>query len=120
MDSYNWSLASLLQLNRPVFHCVYLDGAHTWAVDGFTFCLIDRLLIPGGLLVVDDWDWSINMSKTLCMDETMRAMYPPYQREANQVKMIIDLLVKPAGYTEVLKNVVYQKGISNGEESKAG
>jgi hypothetical protein len=38
LDSYNWSLMRMLRQNpAPVFDYVYLDGAHTWAIDGLTF-----------------------------------------------------------------------------------
>ena len=42
MDSYNWSLMRLLaKHDGPVFDYVFLDGAHTWALDALAF-LPDR------------------------------------------------------------------------------
>src|SRR5690349_10088605 len=49
LDSYNWSLKLILERHRDVrFDYVYLDGAHTWAIDALTFFLCDTLMNVGG------------------------------------------------------------------------
>ena len=66
LDSYNWSLMTLLQDSpAPFFDYIYLDGAHTWAVDALAFFLVDLLLKPGGYIDFDDYYWTIDGSPTI-------------------------------------------------------
>ena len=59
MDSYNWSLMQLLaEHGGRCFDYVFLDGAHTWALDALAFLLVDRLLTPGGYVDFDDYGWT--------------------------------------------------------------
>lgn len=93
--SYTWRLMKMLEEDpRPRFDFCYLDGAHSWFVDGFAFFLVDRLLEPGGWIVFDDLDWSYAASPSLSGTEWVRAM-PPDERDAPQVRKIFDLLVVP-------------------------
>ena len=43
----------------------FIDGAHTWDTDGFAFCLVDRMLRPGGWIIFDDLNWTHAHSPTL-------------------------------------------------------
>ncbi len=43
---------------EPCYDFVYLDGAHNFTVDGLAMVLIERLLMPGGWLLLDDMDWT--------------------------------------------------------------
>ena len=57
LDSYNWGLAKLLDENAgPIYDYVFLDGAHSWAVDALAAFLSDRMLKVGGYLDFDDYD----------------------------------------------------------------
>jgi hypothetical protein len=38
---------------------VFLDGAHTFAIDALTFFLTDRLLKIGGHFDFDDYSWKL-------------------------------------------------------------
>lgn len=40
----------------PSFGYVYLDGVHTWAIDGLAFVLLDRMLRLGGAIEFDDYN----------------------------------------------------------------
>jgi predicted O-methyltransferase YrrM len=42
----------------PRFDFVYLDGAKNWTIDGLAVVLVEKLLRPGGWLLVDDLDWT--------------------------------------------------------------
>lgn len=93
--SYTWRLMRMLQEDpNPRFDFCYIDGAHSWAVDGFAFFLVDRLLRPGGWILFDDMNWSFGKSETMRSTELVRAM-PPDERDLQQVRLIWDLLVKP-------------------------
>ena len=92
--SYTWRLMRLLQEDpSPRFDLCYLDAAHSWFVDGFGFFLVDRLLKPGGWLVLDDLRWAFSSSSIRDTDY-VRAM-PMDERDANQVELVYELLVKP-------------------------
>jgi hypothetical protein len=57
LDSYNWGLAKLLDENAGrIYDYVFLDGAHSWAVDALAAFLSDRMLKVGGYLDFDDYD----------------------------------------------------------------
>jgi hypothetical protein len=113
LDSYNWSLMKLLRDHpAPFLDYVYLDGAHTWAHDALAFCLIDRLLLPGGYIDFDDHDWTIDGSPTVNPRAfpTMRKLYTEEQMATPQVRMIVDLLVRPGNrYAEVVPNKIFRK-----------
>jgi predicted ribosomally synthesized peptide with nif11-like leader len=113
LDSYNWSLAKLLREHRePIFDYVFLDGAHTWAHDALAFFLLDRLLVPGGYLDFDDYDWTIASSPTTNPQRVpaMNSLYTEEQMRTKQIKMVVDFLVRRTpGYVEVHENKIFQK-----------
>lgn len=110
-DSYNWSLAKAM-MEGISYDFVFIDGAHTWHHDGMAFMLADKMLRPGGLMVFDDTNWAIGLSKTMCPDiyPEVIEQYTEEQITALQVKMIIELLVMPdPRYEEVIKYFAYRK-----------
>ena len=46
----------------PRFDLCYFDGGHTWDYTGFGLLLVDMLLRPGGIIVIDDLNWTIARS----------------------------------------------------------
>src|SRR6187401_1593211 len=51
--SYTWRLMRMLEEDpTPRYDFCYLDGAHSWFVDGFAFFLVDKLLKPGGWMLL--------------------------------------------------------------------
>jgi predicted O-methyltransferase YrrM len=60
---------------RPLYDFCYLDGAHDFTIDGLAAVLVEKLLTPGGWLLVDDLDWtraadpSVIVRKDLSEDE---------------------------------------------------
>jgi tRNA (mo5U34)-methyltransferase len=112
LDSYNWSLKRIMETRPDLrFDYVYLDGAHTWAIDGLTFLLCDMLLNERGYVEFDDYDWSLrgsslDPSKVPVIGE----QYTEEQIADRQVKAIVDLIVRRKGYyTEVDKNRLFRK-----------
>lgn len=94
-SSYTWRLMKMLEEDpRPRFDFCYLDGAHTWAVDGFAFLLVDRLLKPGGWIIFDDLNWSHDRSPMLANSELLNEI-PAEERSTPQVRKVYELLVKP-------------------------
>jgi predicted O-methyltransferase YrrM len=92
--SYTWRLMKMLQAGTgPCFDLVYIDGAHDWFTDGFAFCLVDRLLLPGGTIVFDDLDWTYDTSPSMKGSERVLRM-PTEERSTPQVRQVYELLVK--------------------------
>ena len=113
LDSYNWSLARVLEQNtEPIYDYVFLDGAHTWAVDALTTFLADRLLKVKGYLDFDDYSWTLGESPVLNpkVFPLTGKLYTDEQIEAKQVKMIVDLIIRrDSRYREVVPNKIFQK-----------
>ena len=112
LDSYNWQLMKILKSSdKPIFDYVYIDGAHTWAIDALTFFLCDLLLKPGGYIDFDDYPWKLRGST---VDPTkipeISELYTDEQIDSQQVKLIVDILVKRNSfYKEVIRNKIFQK-----------
>ena len=102
--SYTWRLMHLLEaLPQPQFDFCYIDGSHTWAVDGFAFFLVERLLKPGGWIVFDDFDRTYRESienlaakRDKLPEKIVDFMLnmPPEEQDTPQVRKVYELLVK--------------------------
>jgi predicted O-methyltransferase YrrM len=64
-SSYNWYLKQQIEAasdeagnTTPRFDFCYLDGAKNFNVDGLAVILIEKLLRPGGWLLMDDLEWT--------------------------------------------------------------
>lgn len=92
--SYTWRLMKFLEEDpKPRFDFCYVDGAHSWFVDGFAFFLIDRLLQPNGWIIFDDLDWTYAYGSTLGNTNGFKDM-PIEERETPQIRKVYELLVK--------------------------
>lgn len=113
LDSYNWALGKMLERHsEPIYDYVFIDGAHTWAVDGLTTFLADQLLKPGGFLDFDDYEWTLAKSPSLNPSAfpLTGKLYTNEQISAEQVKMIIDLVIRRSKrYREVVPNKIFEK-----------
>ncbi|MFX1302252.1 MAG: class I SAM-dependent methyltransferase [Promethearchaeota archaeon] len=96
--SYNWELMKIVEKNSiqgictPIFDFCFIDGAHTWEVDGLAFFLVEKLLKPGAWILFDDIEWTFEKSPSLKDSEMVKKM-PEEQRKTPQVKKIFSLLV---------------------------
>ena len=113
LDSSNWSLMRMLAEHpEPVFDYVFLDGAHTWALDALAFCLVDRLLVPGGHIDFDDYAWTLARSPSMRPEvfPDVRRLYSDEQIAQPQVALVVDLLVRrDPRYRELVAGKVFQK-----------
>jgi predicted O-methyltransferase YrrM len=64
-SSYTWWLKEQVQARsdahgncEPRFDFVYLDGSKNWTIDGLAVVLVEKLLRPGGWLLMDDLGWT--------------------------------------------------------------
>jgi predicted O-methyltransferase YrrM len=112
--SHTWGLGKLLrEVPRPQFDLCYFDGGHTWDVTGFGFLLVDMLLRPGGWIIFDDLDWTINKSKQ--RSESLTDAYSGFsedERNAPGVRMVFELLAPHLGYTDFFENKKFQWGFA--------
>lgn len=117
-NSYIWRLMKLLEKHsEPAFDMCYLDGAHNWFVDGFAFFLADRLLKPGGWLIMDDLNWRYIDSPSFKNSKTLAAM-PRDEAESYQMRKIFELLVqRQPGYGNFSEdnNWGFAQKLTNGE-----
>jgi predicted O-methyltransferase YrrM len=99
-SSYNWWLMKQIAAQsdkagncEPVYDFCYIDGAHNFTVDGLAFFLVDKLLKPGGWLLLDDLKWtyassnseSANVGELPLSDEEMHSP---------QIMPVFELLVQ--------------------------
>jgi predicted O-methyltransferase YrrM len=100
--SFTWEIMKLARSEpRPQFDLCYFDGGHTWDDTGFGFVLVDLLLRPGGTIVFDDVDWSIEHSAAYGKDPKRMALYSEDERAARTVRLVWDMLVPEFGYAQV-------------------
>ena len=64
-SSYDWFLKDQIERRsdaagncEPLYDFCYLDGAHNWTIDGLAALLVEKLLVPGGWLLLDDLPWT--------------------------------------------------------------
>jgi predicted O-methyltransferase YrrM len=85
-----WHLMKLISA-RQRFDLCYIDDAHTWNVTGLHFFLAEKLLRPGGFLLFDDLNWTVNGSKS---GNVTGHNQTDEQKETAQVGKVWNLLVK--------------------------
>jgi len=109
--SYTWELAKIIKNTKvPVFDFCYLDGGHTWDETGFGFFLVDILLKPGGIIIFDDMNWTINISpfykKSLQEGRDPYARFTDDEKNTPAVRMVFENLVSTRYYeTKEIKEV---------------
>lgn len=92
-QSFNWRLMRLLEEgNFETFDFCYVDGGHTWYNTGFAFCLVERLLKPGGWVVFDDLHHTFRQSSN--RDKPWVRRMPEEEQTTPQVGRVFDLLVE--------------------------
>ena len=64
-SSYTWWLKNQVERRSDAhgnvtaaYDFCYLDGAHNWTIDGLAVVLVEKLLRPGGWLLLDDLGWT--------------------------------------------------------------
>lgn len=60
--TYAWTLYELMK-NENKYDLIYLDGHHTFYTDLPVVFLINQLLKPQGILMVDDLNWTLSFLK---------------------------------------------------------
>lgn len=119
-DSYNWSLSELIKKEPTIhFDYIFIDGAHTFAIDALTFFMCKSLMKPGSYIDFDDYDWKLQGSS---LDPSnvpaISLQYTQEQIEDLQVKRVIDQFVrKDLELFEVVQNKIFRKSYPSNEYS---
>jgi predicted O-methyltransferase YrrM len=101
-SSYTWWLKTQVQARsdadgnvEPAYDLIYLDGAKNFTVDGLAVVLAEKLLRPGGWLLMDDLGWTYADDPT--REETdgvvVRALSDAERREPH-LRAVFDLIVR--------------------------
>jgi len=91
--SFNWRLMKMLEEDRhESFDFCYIDGGHTWYETGFAFCLVERLLKPGGWVVFDDLHYTFRDSKN--REKPFVKRMTEEEQTTPQVERVFELLVE--------------------------
>jgi len=101
-SSYTWWLKEQVQARsdadgncEPRFDFVYLDGAKNWTVDGLAVFLIEKLLRPGGWLLMDDLGWTYAQASPTrpATDGVVHRELSEPERTQPHLRAVFDLLV---------------------------
>ena len=61
---YNWFLhnkiaeRSIDGVCQPLYRLCIVDGSKNWTIDGAAFFMADKLLLDGGVIIFDDYNWT--------------------------------------------------------------
>ena len=97
--SYTWELQRLINAKDPPrFDFCYFDGGLTWDSAGFATTLVNLLLRPGGLLLLDKMNWSIDRSPHFRDNPDQARRFDEDERAAQPVRLVWDTLLPAFGY----------------------
>jgi predicted O-methyltransferase YrrM len=101
-STYTWFLKDEIQLATvtdavsPRYDLIFLDGAKNWSTDGLAVLLAEKLLRPGGWLLLDDLGWtyeSFVKDKKVHYEIDVAKLSEP-ERTQPHLRAVFDLLVR--------------------------
>jgi predicted O-methyltransferase YrrM len=101
-SSYTWFLKAEIEKHldaagsvHPEYDFIFLDGSKNWSTDGLAVVLAERLLRPGGWLLLDDLGWSYEKyCKAPRHYEIEIAKLSDEERIQPHLRAVFDLLVR--------------------------
>ena len=102
-SSYNWYLAQRIKAAtdahgnvEPAFDFCYLDGSKNFTVDGLAAVLVEKLLRPGGWLLMDDLEWAYESNPWIAPTGDGRPFGPLSASELTEPNLlaVFELIVK--------------------------
>ncbi len=102
-STYTWFLKAELESClddsggvRPKYDFIFLDGAKYWSTDGLAVVLIEKLLRPGGWLLLDDLGWTYDKDTHQERHyEIEVAKLSEQERTEPHLRAVFDLLIQP-------------------------
>jgi predicted O-methyltransferase YrrM len=104
-SSYTWFLKEKIEERseadgrcEPLYDFCFLDGCKNWTIDGLAVLLVEKLLLPGGWLLMDDLAWSYGDQgsqggRESCDGITNRSLSTEELAEPH-LKAVFELIVK--------------------------
>jgi predicted O-methyltransferase YrrM len=105
--SYNDELLKIIEARSgnniclPLYDFCFIDGAHTWEVDGFAFFLCEKLLKPGKWILFDDLSWTIASSVEAQKHCATQLIPKELQRTPQVMKVFKFLVGQHAGFEDI-------------------
>jgi predicted O-methyltransferase YrrM len=100
--SATWEMQKMLSMSpRPQFDFCYYDGGHVWDSTGFGVVLVHMLLKPGGLLLLDDMDWTMAKSDHYKANPKELLRYSSDESSTPAVRRTWDLILPHLGFEHV-------------------
>jgi predicted O-methyltransferase YrrM len=102
MEGYVWDLAELIRTGSKRFDFCYIDGGHTFESTTIAFILIDLLLDKNGIVIFDDYNWTLEsniLTNPGIFNIPMYRSNTEKQRKTPPIKMVCDLVVPNYNYT---------------------
>lgn len=102
-SSYNWFLKERIEQASdeagncsPQYDFCYLDGSKNFNVDGLAVLLIEKLLRPGGWLLMDDLEWTYEHNPSLIPAGDGNPLGPLSDSELTEphLRAVFELVVK--------------------------
>ena len=111
--SYTWELGRMIKAGkRELYDFCYFDGGHTWDFTGFGFVLVDMLLKPGGWIIFDDLDWTLDRSEARKAGHGDNDGYGEEELSTPTVRMVFDTIVPYLGYDSLREKRKFHWGIA--------
>lgn len=100
-STYTWFLKEQIEHRsdtsgncEPLYDFCFLDGQKNWTVDGLAVFLIEKLLRPGGWLLMDDLGWSYSsLTQSSHYSVDIRSLSERERRQPH-LRAVFDLIVK--------------------------
>jgi predicted O-methyltransferase YrrM len=102
-SSYNWFLKREIEAAsdgsgncEPRYGFCYLDGSKNWNIDGLAVILIEKLLKPGGWLLMDDLEWTYESNPWIVPGGEGKPLGPMSESERTEPHLlaVFELIVK--------------------------
>lgn len=101
---YTWRLMKLLEEGRQEsYDFCYIDGGHTWRDTGFGFCLVEKLLQPGGWVVFDDLHYTFRSSPS--RNAAWARSMTEEEQTTPQVERVFELLVEASPFFDCFRRL---------------
>jgi predicted O-methyltransferase YrrM len=100
-STYTWFLKEQVEARsddagncEPLYDFCFLDGSKDWTTDGLAVVLIEKLLRPGGWLLMDDLDWTFSSHDQDTIGVMNIAPLSPAERNEPHLRAVFELIVK--------------------------
>jgi predicted O-methyltransferase YrrM len=102
-STYSWFLKTEIEQRltgdgtvRPEYDFIFLDGAKNWSTDGIAVVTAEKLLKPGGWLLLDDlgWNYGEHASDSAWHYEIEIAKLSDAERTEPHLRRVFDLLIR--------------------------